>query len=284
MRLFRFAAVGIAILCWTTAALVGAAANVSPVSETIPATQLTATLELRRIPGDARLIAIAVANHGSAPVTVTGAELATDSLTSTGLLPVEVTVPGNAIRDVFIEYGSGICHGDLSPTAEPATSRLLLDNQQRIDIALPHPEGTLDRLLATDCAAAFLTETASIAFQNWDATPDGRLRADLVITRTAGNQPFRLDRMSGNPHYELAAAAPPSAGDAIALIDGDEAHMAVPVIVQVSCDAHGLAEAKQPFRFPIWLTVGTHQAIPTVIPVTDSDIAHLESLRDLQCA
>lgn len=266
------------MLCWATAALIGAA--VTDDATAAPAPRLTATVELRRIPGDARVVAIAVENHGAVPVTVIGAELATDSFTSTGLLPVEVTVPAGAIRDVFIEYGRGVCGDELSPTAAPATARLLLTDRRRVDLALPHPDGTLDRLLATDCAAAYLDRTVAIAFRDWDTDSDGRLRANLEITRIGGAEPFRLDRLSGNPHFELTAVA---TDEPVAILDGRGNRMTVPVVVDVDCDAHNLAEAKQPFRFALWLTVGDRVAIPTTVPVTTSDIAHLETLQTRRC-
>ncbi|MFD0558139.1 hypothetical protein FB566_3434 [Stackebrandtia endophytica] len=278
MRLFRIVAVGTAMLCWATAALIGATASDDTTAAS--ASRLTATVELRRIPGDDRVLAIAVENHGDHPITVIGAELATDSFTPTGLLPVEVTVPVGAIRDVFIAYGRGICGDELSPTAAPATARLLLTDRQRVDLALPHPDGTLDRLLATDCAAAYLDRTVSIAFRDWDTDSDGRLRANLELTRVGGAEPFRLDRLSGNPHFDLTVVA---TAEPVAILDGRDDRMTVPVVVDVDCDAHNLAEAKQPFRFPLWLTVGDRVAIPTTIPVTTSDIAHLETLRTRRC-
>lgn len=269
-----FALSVVAVLCGA-AVLVGMQWNA-------PEPRLSATLEIRRIPGDERVVAIAVTNHEAEPVTIERAELVSRSLDSTGPISVDVTVPSGAIRDVFVEYGSGICGGDLAPASEPAVASLWLSSGHRPEVPLPYPNGALDRLLTADCTHAFLAATATVSFSGWVTEPDGSLRVDLVIKRVGGDAPIRVDRVSGNPHYALA---PVDRAEPVATMAADEARLVIAGHVDANrCDPHALAEAKQPFYFPVWLSIGDIELIPGAVDVSTEDAAEIEVMGDARCS
>jgi hypothetical protein len=284
VRWVRIGIVGVFLLAAAAAGLAGHRAGTGgePDAALPPSAppDLSATAEIRRSFMEPGIVAIAVTNHGDAPVRVLGVELATASFAPLGEQEFDTEVPpSESPRDLMTEYGEARCPDGIDSTAAPATATLRVSTEDgavhEVEAALPHPNGTLDRLLKEACAAQVVAAAAEIELGPLTADADGALAGDLTVRPLAGAA-LDVTEVRGSVLFELSAGEPS---------EGPGGEVVVPIgFAAVRCDGHAVGDAKQPFGFTVWITIGGGEAVATPIPVPEARREALWAMLDAHCA
>ncbi|WP_116948045.1 hypothetical protein [Jiangella endophytica] len=245
-----------------------------------PAPELTATAEIRRSFNRSGLVVIAVTNHGTEPVTVTSAELLSDSFEATGPQPFDSTIPpGDIPRDLQVEYGPARCPDGIDSEAVASQVSLVAradgGEEHELVVDLPHPNGTLNRLLRTDCRDAALAEAVTLTMGPLEPRADGTLTGVLAVTRIdGGTAPATITDTRGSVLFtvtpEADATLPPGQLRVVADV--------------LRCGGHAIGDAKRPYGFTAWIDLGDGVEIPTAIPVDTSQRAALDAMQPIRCA
>ncbi|RIQ21600.1 hypothetical protein [Jiangella rhizosphaerae] len=243
------------------------------------APDLSVTAEIRRSFNRPGLVVIAVTNHGAEPVTVTSAELLSDSFEATGPQPFDATIPpGETPRDLQVEYGPAQCPDGVDSEAVPSRVALVARAEGGADhelvLDLPHPNGTLNRLLRTDCGAQVLRQSVSLTLGPLVPNADGTLTGILTVTPAdPGATPVITDTR-GSVLFEVAPHPDPALPPGQLRIHAD---------VQ-RCGGHAIGDAKRPYGFTAWIDLGEGDPIPTAIPVDTGQRAALDAMQAQRCA
>lgn len=311
MRWIRIGIVGSFLLTAVLAALVGGSAGreVAPGTEglasTVPASppDLSASAEIRRSFMEPGQVAIAVTNHGEAAVRVVGVELVTKSFAPLGVQEFDATVPPSVNpRDLLVRYGEARCPDGVESTAEPSSAVLSVATEDgaahEVTVALPHPNGTLDRLLGDACAAQAVAASARIVLGELSEAADGTLEGTLNVT-PLGEATLHVTEVRGSVLFEIAAGeAVPGASDggagehgglhdgtAEGLAAGEGAAPAVPLVFDAHrCEGHAVGDAKQPFGFTAWIVIDGGAPIATPIEVGERHREVLWAMLEARCA
>ncbi|TDC54191.1 hypothetical protein E1212_03430 [Jiangella ureilytica] len=244
-----------------------------------PTPDLTATAEIRRSFNRSGLVVIAVTNHGGEPVHVTSAELLSDSFEETGPQPLDSTIPpGDIPRDLQVEYGLARCPDGVDSTTAQARVALTAQaeggDEHALVLDLPHPNGTLDRLLRTDCAAQVLRESVSLTMSPLVPAADGTLTGLLTVTPVDPGVTPSITDTRGSVLFEVTPQPDPALPPGQLRIHSDV----------LRCGGHAIGDAKRPYGFTAWVDLGAGEPIPTAIPVDDAQRAALDAMQALRCA
>ncbi|SDC93887.1 hypothetical protein [Glycomyces harbinensis] len=281
MRWVRIGIVGAFLLAAGSAGLAGFLASPDP-DPGAPASappDLSATAEIRRSFMEPGIVAIAVTNHGDAPVRVLGVELVTDSFAPLGEQEFDAEVPPSVNpRDLMTAYGSAQCPDGAASTAAPATAVLRVETEDGaahvVTAALPHPNGTLDRLVKEACAAQVIAAAAAIELGPMAQAENGTLTADLTLRSLTGAE-LAVTDVRGSVLFALTAGGREPAPDGGAVVAiGFEA---------VRCDGHAIGDVKQPFGFTAWIAIDGAEPVATPIPVPDEQRDDLWAMLDAAC-
>jgi hypothetical protein len=253
--------------------------------------RLRATAEQWRTNEVQRTVAVALHNDGPVPVRVSRVELVFPSFAGAAASDTDALLPPNGLRvDVPLPYGTGTCT-DLSNTAPAAApAEVIVDARpdggatSRVRLALPYPNALLDKLLRDDCVQQRLNRSVVLSFGPWTNRADGTLAGHLILTAgPARDAAVDLLEINGSIHT-LVRPADPAAKRPLITLPATTASVTLPVIADASrCDPHAVAEAKKPFEFPAFLSVGGGAEIATTLPVTEADKLALDRMLRTRC-
>lgn len=286
MRWVRIGVIAAFLLTAATAALTGGLAGRDDHAAAPPSDSpdLTATAEIRRSFMAPGVVAIAVANHGDAPVQVVGVELVTESFAPLGVQEFDAHVPPSEHpRDLLTDYGEARCPDGVDSTARPASVVLDVETEDgathQVVAELSYPNGTLDRLLREACAAQAIAASTAIELGELTETPDGTLEGGLTLRPLDGAAIGATD-VRGSVLFTVESA--PFATGPLQGAAGES--IVVPLAFDASrCDGHAVGDAKQPFGFTVWLTIDGGAPIPTPIPVPDPQRDALWAMLETRC-
>ncbi|GAA1683605.1 hypothetical protein GCM10009830_33570 [Glycomyces endophyticus] len=292
MRWARIAVIGAFLLAAGTAALTGSIAGAGDREDPAgPATaapsaapDLTATAEIRRSFMAPGVVAIAVTNHGDAPVRVRGLELLGESFAPLGVQEFDDEVPPSENpRDLFASYGEARCPDGVDSAAAPAAVVLDVETEDgaahEVVAALPHPSGTLDRLLREACAAQAITAATAIELGDLTEAADGTLEGGLTL-RPLDGAALGATEVRGSVLFTVESAA--LAAGPVAGAPGES--IVVPVVFDAfRCEGHAVGDAKQPFGFTVWVVIDGGDPIATPLPVPDPQREALWAMLDARC-
>ncbi|THV24306.1 hypothetical protein [Glycomyces paridis] len=282
MHRLRIGLLAAFLLAAATAAFAGHLAGPAP--ERAPeavspsaAPDLTATAEIRRSFMTPGTVTVAVTNHGDAPVQILGVELLSDSFAPLGLQTADATVPPSVNpRDLLIDLGAASCPDGIDSTTAPASVRLLAATEDgaahEVTADLPHPNGTLDRLLREACTAEAVAKAVDLSLGDLHEAADGTLEgvltaeplagADLAVTDVRGSVLFTVEATEGLPE---TGASVPLRFDAF------------------RCEGHAVGDAKQPFAFTVWIAVDGAEPVAGPIEVPEAQREALWAMLDVRC-
>jgi hypothetical protein len=281
MRWIRIVIVGVFVLVAASAALTGSLASPrddAPAVTSDPP-ELTATAEIRRMFMKPGQVAIAVTNHGDAPVRVLGVELLTDSFAPLGVQDFDTEVPPSKnARDMITKYGEAACPDGTASKAEPASVVLHVATEDQavhaVELELSYPNGTLDRLVREACAAQAIAESARIELGALTAAADGTLEGRLSVT-PLGDAALDVTEVRGSVLFEiLAGESEPEGGGVTVPLSFDA----------VRCDGHVVGDAKHPFGFTVWVTIDGGEPVAAPLAVPDDRQEALWDLLEVRCA
>jgi hypothetical protein len=280
MRWVRIVIVGVFVLVAGSAALAGSLASPrgdAPAFTSDPP-ELTATAELRRMFMKPGQVAIAVTNHGDAPVRVTGVELLTDSFAPLGVQEFDTEVPPSTnARDLITKFGEATCADGTASKADPASVVLHVATGDQavhlVELELSYPNGTLDRLVREACAAQAVAESARIELGELTAAADGTLEGRLSVT-PLGEAALDVTEVRGSVLFEvLAGESVPEGGGVTVTLSFDV----------VRCDGHAVGDAKHPFGFTVWVAIDGGEPVAVPLNVADDRREALWSMLDVRC-
>ncbi len=190
---------------------------------------------------------IAVTNEGPSPFTVTSVRL-----DSPGFAPVPASLreepfPAATRYDLPALFGAALC--DRSPEPATAVVELHADGGPPATVRVPlaSPDGLLRHLHDQDCDRQDLARQVTVTLTDvvghgLDAT------AGIRVQRLASRASVTVTELRDSKLFALTAALPaqlPATGQTLEL----------PVVVRVAgCYGHLLADVKQPYLFPVFLS------------------------------
>lgn len=246
--------------------------------------ELTATAEIRRSFMAPGIVAIAVTNHGDAPVRVTGVELVSDSFAPLGIQEFDSEVPGgDRTRDLLTEYGAGVCPDGPDSTAQPSTAILHVETEDgaahEVAAELSYPNGTLDRLLREACAAQAVAAATAIELGELTEAADGTLEGGLTL-RPLNGAAVGATEVRGSVLFTVESA--PLTDAPLQGAPGET--VTVPLVFDAfRCEGHAVGDAKQPFGFTVWILLDGADPIATPITVPDAQREALWTMLDDRC-
>ncbi|MDA1361153.1 hypothetical protein O1R50_16095 [Glycomyces luteolus] len=286
MRWVRLAILGAFVLAAASAGLAGSIASPRGDAADGPAVasdppDLTATAEIRRMFMKPGQVAIAVTNHGDAPVRVLGVELLTDSFAPLGVQEFDTEVPPSKnARDLIVQYGEATCPDGVASQSEPASVALQVATEDAtvhtVTLALSYPNGTLDRLVREACAAQALAASARIELGELTETAEGTLEGRLSVT-PLGEAALGVTEVRGSVLFEVHLGDGSGAGAA--------GGVTVPLVFDAHrCDGHVVGDAKHPFGFTVWITIDGGDPVAAPIDVPEDRREALWAMLEVRCA
>jgi hypothetical protein len=223
-----------------------------------------------------RRLQVRIADTGAAPFTVTSVQLDTPGF---AVLPPRDTAteftPGRVI-DLPVERGAVDCAAPPDPAAARLT--VLRPDGSTEQLLVPLGGDTLARLHAQECAAEAVLDAVDVRVEHLAADGD-TLAGDVVLTRRSGDDEVVVSELS--PSVVLAPV--PQRDLPVRLASGDE-RLELPVTFDAQrCDPHALAETKQPFVFPLRVTVGDGEDAVLDLPLDDGQRARLQDFLTRAC-
>jgi hypothetical protein len=277
----RRALLGLAALCGacaTTSAAPSAPATTSAVADVpaVPGIEAEAVRLRTDVPAGDRL-QVRVTDTGAQPFTVTS--VAIDSPAFAPLPAAAVTAdfsPGRTI-DLPTRFGPAVC-----PPGEGGAAALLTvvrPDGAVEELRVPLTGRVLAEISDAACAVAGVLDVVRIEVTGLAPAGDA-VEGELVLARTGeDDRPLALTGPSGSVVFDLSTD-----GDEQELAAG-EALLAVPLAVRVAtCEPHVLAETKQPFAFPLRISLDGADPVPVLMPLVDAHRDLLWQLVDRSCA
>ena len=187
------------------------------------------------------------------------------------LPPREVSsdfVPGR-VTDLRTPLGGVRC--DVAPV--PASARLTVvrgsAEPERVDV--PLAAEVLTRIHADECAEQALARMVAIQVGGLRDDGDG-LTGSLELLRRSGQEEVRVTRLARSVLMAVEADLP-------LVLSADAARASTAIrFTPATCEAHVLAETKQPFRFPMGVQVAADGERTADLPVSEDVRARLQAL------
>lgn len=253
----------------------GAAGNPSPAAPTAPGADVTAeAVQLRTdVPVGGRF-QVRVTNTSGSPVTVSSV-----ALDSAGFAPRPPTdrpariAPGRVV-DLPTPYGDPRCDAAVEPAV--VVARLEGPGVRAGVVRLPLAADVLVRIHAQECAERGLAERLEIRIADL-VDGAGTLTGRVELVRRAGAGEVRAERIARSVLVDVAVDLP------IVLPDGESRASAAVTFAPATCEAHVLAETKQPFVFPLAVRFGDAEEVVVDLPVTPAVEGRLAALVDRVC-
>jgi hypothetical protein len=249
----------------------------SPAAPAVPAVPgiEAEAVELRTDEAIGGQVQVRVTDTGTEPFSV--ASVAVDSPGFAPLPDRAVTAafaPGRTI-DLPARYGDALC----DRAAEPAAARLTVVRPDGRTEALrvPLTAEVLGRIHEERCAVRAVLAVADVTVRG--LSPDGdAVTGTLTLTRAGDDdRPVTVTRLQGNVLYDVAADLPRT-------LEAGESTLEVGLeFTMTRCDAHALAETKQPHLFLLGLQVADDDEVPADLPLDRAQRDELAALVDRAC-
>jgi hypothetical protein len=218
---------------------------------------------------------VRITNTGDQPFTVTSVALDSPGFTPLGAKPVVAEFDPGRIIDLPTKYGTPICdHGP-----EPAGARITVvrDGGPAEELVVPLAVGDLTLIHSEECAVMSVLDVTGIEVTGLH--DEGKnLVGEIGLSRRSGDEPVILVRLDRSVVLQANAPELPQT------MAGDERRLSVPVsFTPASCDAHVLAETKQPYVFPLAVRIGDRDEVPVDLPLDQGDKDALAALVQRVC-
>ena len=220
-------------------------------------------------------VQVRVTDTGAEPFTVTSVAIDSPGFAPLPDLPVTAAyAPGQTI-DLPTPFGEVVC----DRAAEPAAARVTVvrpDGAGEV-LRVPLAAADLTEIHADTCAARAALAVASVAVTGL-AVDGEAATGSLVLTRTGDDdRAVTVTRLEGIVLYGAGADLPRT-------LEEGAASLRVPVeFTMARCDAHALAEVKQPYRFLLGVRVGEDAEVPVDLPLEQAQRDVLFALVDAAC-
>lgn len=174
----------------------------------------------------------------------------------------DYTVAAHLRQDLQMGVGDSIC----PPVAGPSMIEMTIEIDGERQHGLVEIDATpIERISDTECNQEFVLDNVDIEFGPEFEVADGVMTTAITLTRRSGADTIRLTATRGSV---LIVVLPVEAPEPLATLPSGETNVAAPVTMHVGrCEAHAVADAKKPFQFAVWVTVGdSPELFVTVTP------------------
>lgn len=156
--------------------------------------------------------------------------------------------------DLRMSVGASIC----PPT--DGTSML----EMTVEIDGEHQHGVVEidispiaKINTTECNEQFVHENTDVTYGPAFDVVDGALTTTITLARRAGDEPITVTQARGSVLFIIKPAEPLGPGVPMAVMASGVATAAAPITITVGrCEAHAVADAKKPYLFAAWISVG----------------------------
>ena len=212
---------------------------------------------------------------GDEPFTVTAVAL--DAPGFAPLPPTAVTtafVPDRVV-DLPTPYGDVLC--GVEPAPPSARITVVRPEGAAEELLVPLQGTVLPRVHRGECTALAVAGAVEVEVVGPAAEDEG-LAGRLTLTRRAGDERVVVGRVGRSVLVEVTADVP------LELPAGDGVTGGAVRFAAATCDAHVLAETKQPYRFPLEVRLGAAPPVVVDLPVDDRLAGALAGMVASSCA
>ena len=204
-------------------------------------------------------VQVRLTDTGDTPFTVTAVAIESAGFTPLPRTKVTAEFEHGAIIDLPTPYGRPVCHA----AAEPAAARLTVVRPGGAveQVRVPLAAEILGRIHREECAVRGVLDVVGIELTGLRLDKDS-VRGAISLTRHRGSDRVAVTRLEGSVLLDATAAGLPRT------MAGSAPGASIPVaFAMASCAPHVLAETKQPYLFPLAVTVGTGSEVSVHLPV-----------------
>jgi hypothetical protein len=221
-------------------------------------------------------VQVRLTNTGTTPFTVTEVALDSPGFEPLPARPVDADfAPGRTI-DLPTPYGVVDCAAPPDPAAAPLT--VVRAGGAAEEVRVPLAGGTLAQVHAEECAAVAVAAVVGVAVEGLTEAGEA-VAGELVLARRTGDEPVEVAALGRSVVLEPAL----DAELLVTLVAGRD-RLRLPVSFRpTTCEPHLLAETKQPFVFPLRLTVGDGDEVTVDLPLDDAQEGLLQELLGRVC-
>jgi hypothetical protein len=271
----------------------GGTSDASPPSSSAPAPPSSATppsaSALPEVPGiaaeavqlrtDAAIggqVQVRITDTGTAPFTVTSVQLMSPGF---GILPAApVTAgyaPGRTI-DLTTRFGPVDCSVEVDRVGARLT--VLRPDGTTEELLVPLAGDTMARVHDATCAVEEVLAVVGVTVEDL-AEAGETMTGQVVLRRRTGDEAVQVSRLGGSVVLDVQAD-----DDLPVTLAAGETELRIPVTFDPArCDAHALAETKQPFLLPLAVTVGDGDSVPVPLPLDDGQRDRLQAMLGRVC-
>jgi hypothetical protein len=246
----------------------------APAVPAVPGIEAEA-VELRTDEAIGGQVQVRVTDTGAEPFTVTSVAIDSPGFAPQPDRAVTAAFASGRTIDLPTPYGDALC----DRAAEPAAARLTVVRPDGRTEALrvPLAAEVLGRIHEERCAVRAVLAVADVTVDGM--SPDGDAVTGTLTLARAGDddRPVTVTRLGGNVLYDATADLPRTLGAGESTLEvGLEFTMA-------RCDAHALAEVKQPHLFLLGLQVADDDEVAADLPLDEAQRDELAALIDRAC-
>ena len=254
MRTGLFVTVG---MLAATAAVPGVVAGAAiqplaaPPGELVLPDGLVVGVEFPRYLAVQRRLEAIIDNQSAVPVTVIDIALHSPLFEPVAADEHDYIVAAHLRQDLQMGIGESICPTAAGPSMVEMTVEIDGERQH----GLVEIDATaIARINDTECNQQFVIDHVDIGFGPEFEVADGVMTTAVNLARRSGDDVITLTATRGSV---LIVVLPVETAEPLATMASDQSVVAAAVTMHVGrCEAHAVADAKKPFQFAVWVTVG----------------------------
>jgi hypothetical protein len=219
-------------------------------------------------------VQVRLTDTGDTPFTVTSVALRSPGFAPEPAKAQTATYAPGRVIDLPVPYGTPVC--DAAPVPAAAELTVVGPDGAGEQVQVPASADVLELIHTQECADLAVLAVVDIAVTGLHDDGDA-LAGSLTLTRRTGTEPVRATRLIRSVLIAPTAKLPLE-------LAGDDASAAAPVsFTPASCDPHVLSETKQPYVFPLAVTVGDDEPVPLDLPLDQAAKDQLAALVQRVC-
>ena len=223
------------------------------------------------------LFQVRLENIGENPLTVTSVQLLSPGFEQVPASPADADYEPGAVINLPAAFGPVVCGSGV----EPLRVRISLandDGAQQVTLPLDSSDGLMERIHGKACTLEELARHVGVTLGALRPRADGTPAVEglLRVERRSSAEAIAVDSGAGSVLYDVVVTP--------AELPADQS--AVEVLVSITsrtCSGHSLGEAKQPYRFHVYLRVGQGASLGVPIQVDEENRATLQQLIARAC-
>ncbi len=155
-------------------------------------------------------------------------------------------------QDLQMAVGPSIC----PPADEPTSIAMTVDvDGERRHGLVEIDASPIARINTRECGQEFVLDRSDVGFGPDFTVVDDVMTTAVTLTRREGDEPIAVTNVRGSVLFTIQPIEP--AAVPLAVMAAGDTTAAAPIRIHVGrCEAHAVADAKKPYQFAVWVTVG----------------------------